>query len=78
MTTSEAAWQEEIALRVQDLDENKAKTVTWTEVRDQLSGKTPAWLSQSEFHWAAAAELESAFDWYLEKMCKWRPDFWMK
>lgn len=35
----EAAWHEEIAQRVSDLDENKAKTVTWTEVRDQLAAK---------------------------------------
>jgi putative addiction module component (TIGR02574 family) len=35
----EAAWHEEIAQRVSDLDENRAKTVSWTEVRDHLAAK---------------------------------------
>ena len=35
----EASWQSEIALRIQELDSGKAKTVPWTEVRNRLSAK---------------------------------------
>lgn len=35
----EASWQSEIALRIQELDSGKAKTVPWTEVRSRLSAK---------------------------------------
>jgi putative addiction module component (TIGR02574 family) len=40
----EAAWQNEVALRIQELDSGRAKTVPWTEVRRRLAAK----LSQSE------------------------------
>ena len=33
----EAAWSEEIARRIEDLDSGKAKTVPWEEVRRKLS-----------------------------------------
>ncbi len=35
----EAAWNEEIARRIEDLDSGKAKTVPWEDVRDQISSK---------------------------------------
>ena len=35
----EAAWNEEIARRIQDLDSGKAKTVPWEEVRRRISAK---------------------------------------
>ncbi|MGB7555005.1 MAG: addiction module protein [Candidatus Korobacteraceae bacterium] len=35
----EASWQEEIALRIQELDSGKARTVPWTEVRSRLASK---------------------------------------
>ena len=35
----EAAWNEEIAGRIADLDSGKAKTIPWEEVRHRISGK---------------------------------------
>lgn len=35
----EASWQEEIALRIRELDSGNAKTVPWTEVRSRLTSK---------------------------------------
>jgi putative addiction module component (TIGR02574 family) len=35
----EAAWQQEIARRLEELDQGRAKTVPWTEVRRHLSAK---------------------------------------
>jgi|HubBroStandDraft_4_1064222.scaffolds.fasta_scaffold214862_2 putative addiction module component (TIGR02574 family) len=37
----EAAWQQEIARRLEELDEGRAKTIPWTEVRRHLSAKLP-------------------------------------
>lgn len=38
----EAAWQQEIARRLEELDQGRAKTVPWTEVRKHLSAKLSA------------------------------------
>jgi putative addiction module component (TIGR02574 family) len=35
----EAAWNEEIARRIEDLDSGKGKTVSWEEVRQRLSSE---------------------------------------
>ena len=35
----EAAWDEEIARRIADVDSGKAKTVPWEEVREKLSSR---------------------------------------
>lgn len=35
----EAAWNDEIARRIADLDSGKAKTVSWREVRNRISAK---------------------------------------
>jgi putative addiction module component (TIGR02574 family) len=35
----EAAWNDEIARRIADLDSGKAKTVPWEEVRRRISSK---------------------------------------
>jgi putative addiction module component (TIGR02574 family) len=35
----EAAWSEEIARRIENLDSGKAKTVPWEEVRQRISSK---------------------------------------
>ena len=35
----EAAWNQEIARRIADLDSGKAKTVPWEEVRQRISSK---------------------------------------
>ena len=35
----EAAWSEEIALRIDDLDSGKAKTVPWEEVQTRVTFK---------------------------------------
>lgn len=35
----EAAWQEEIASRIANLDSGKAKTIPWEEVRRRISSK---------------------------------------
>ena len=35
----EAAWNEEIARRIENLDSGKAKTVRWEEVRQRISSK---------------------------------------
>jgi putative addiction module component (TIGR02574 family) len=35
----EAAWNEEIARRIADLDSGKAKTIPWEEVRHRVSSK---------------------------------------
>ena len=35
----EAAWDEEIARRIADLDSGKAKTIPWEEVRHRISSK---------------------------------------
>jgi putative addiction module component (TIGR02574 family) len=35
----EAAWNEEIARRIKDLDSGKAQTVPWEEVRQRISSK---------------------------------------
>jgi putative addiction module component (TIGR02574 family) len=37
----EAAWQQEIARRLEELDQGRAKTIPWTEVRGHLSAKLP-------------------------------------
>ncbi len=34
---AEAAWQEEIARRIQELDSGKVKPVAWAEARQQIS-----------------------------------------
>jgi putative addiction module component (TIGR02574 family) len=36
---AEAAWNQEIARRIEDLDSGKAKTVPWAEVRSRTSSK---------------------------------------
>ncbi len=36
---AEAAWNEEIARRIEDLDSGKAKTVPWEAVRSRISAK---------------------------------------
>jgi putative addiction module component (TIGR02574 family) len=36
---AEAAWQEEIASRIANLDSGKAKTIPWEEVRRRISSK---------------------------------------
>jgi putative addiction module component (TIGR02574 family) len=36
---AEAAWNQEIAHRIEDLDSGKAKTVRWEEVRARISSK---------------------------------------
>ncbi len=35
----EAAWDEEIARRIHELDSGKVKTIAWDEVRDRISAK---------------------------------------
>ena len=35
----EAAWHEEIARRIADLDSRKARTIPWEEVRHRISSK---------------------------------------
>lgn len=35
----EASWQTELALRIQELDAGKVKTIPWTEVRNRLTAK---------------------------------------
>jgi putative addiction module component (TIGR02574 family) len=35
----EAAWNEEIARRIEDLNSGKARTVSWDEVRRRISSK---------------------------------------
>lgn len=35
----EAAWDEEIARRIEDLDSGKAKTISWEEVQIRISSK---------------------------------------
>ena len=35
----EAAWNEEIARRIEDLDSGRAQTVPWKEVRQRISAK---------------------------------------
>ncbi len=35
----EAAWQNEIALRIQELDSGKSKTIPWHDVRSRLAAK---------------------------------------
>ena len=35
----EAAWNEEIARRIAELDSGKAKTIPWEEVRQRISAK---------------------------------------
>jgi putative addiction module component (TIGR02574 family) len=35
----EAAWNDEIARRIADLDSGKAKTIPWEEVRQRISAK---------------------------------------
>jgi putative addiction module component (TIGR02574 family) len=37
--TVQAAWDEEIARRIEDLDSGKAKTVPWKEVQTRISSK---------------------------------------
>jgi putative addiction module component (TIGR02574 family) len=36
---AEAAWNEEIARRIEDLDSGKAKTIHWKEVRSRISSR---------------------------------------
>jgi putative addiction module component (TIGR02574 family) len=36
---AEAAWNEEIARRIEDLDSGKAKTIPWEVVRSRISSK---------------------------------------
>ena len=36
---AEAAWAEEIARRVQDLDSGKAKTIPWSKARRMILGR---------------------------------------
>jgi len=36
---AEAAWNEEIARRIEDLDSGKTKTIPWKEVRSRISSK---------------------------------------
>jgi putative addiction module component (TIGR02574 family) len=36
---AEAAWNEEIGRRIEDLDAGKAKTIPWEEVRSRISSK---------------------------------------
>ncbi len=36
---AEAAWNQEIARRISDLDSGKAKTIPWKEVRSRISSK---------------------------------------
>jgi putative addiction module component (TIGR02574 family) len=36
---AEAAWEDEIVLRLKELDEGKVKLVPWAEARRQIAGK---------------------------------------
>ena len=36
---AEAAWNEEVARRIEDLDSGKAKTIPWEVVRSRISSK---------------------------------------
>lgn len=36
---TEPAWDEEIGLRIRDLDSGKARTVSWEEVRQRISAR---------------------------------------
>ena len=36
---AEASWQTEIALRIEQLDTGRAKTISWTEVRRRIAAK---------------------------------------
>jgi putative addiction module component (TIGR02574 family) len=38
---AESAWEREIARRIADLDSERAKTVSWEEVRGRISSKLP-------------------------------------
>lgn len=38
---AEAAWNQEIARRIDDLDSGKAKTISWGTVRARISSKLP-------------------------------------
>lgn len=38
---AEAAWNQEIARRIDDLDSGKAKTISWKAVRSRISSKLP-------------------------------------
>jgi putative addiction module component (TIGR02574 family) len=38
---AQAAWEEEIAKRIQELDSGRAKTTSWTEVRKRNLAKVP-------------------------------------
>ena len=37
--SAEAAWNQEIARRMEDLDSGKAKTIPWDQVRSRICGK---------------------------------------
>jgi putative addiction module component (TIGR02574 family) len=37
--SAEAAWNQEIARRIEDLDSGKAKTVPWEAIRSRISSK---------------------------------------
>lgn len=37
----ELAWQQEIARRLNELDEGNVKTIPWNEVRQRLAAKLP-------------------------------------
>jgi putative addiction module component (TIGR02574 family) len=38
---AEAAWNQEIARRIEDLDSGKARTISWGAVRARVSSKLP-------------------------------------
>jgi len=40
-TDVELAWQQEVARRLDEFDQGKAKTIPWTEVRQRLAAKLP-------------------------------------
>ncbi len=61
------AWDKEIARRISDLGSGQTNTVSWEEVRNRLSSKLPMATKKVEFHEAASLELDSAFDWHLER-----------
>lgn len=37
--SAEAAWNQEIARRMEDLDSGKAKTIPWDQIRRRISGR---------------------------------------
>ena len=64
----EASWENEIALRIEELDSGKARPFPWTEDAQQDYGEAvPRWLNAMEFHRCSSLRSsKSAFDWVLD------------